>query len=130
MTAAEAKELMNGSMNYKGIWYRARLAWICGTINKKIEYYAEHGYNKTEIRKNKNFAEIYYPMLAKLYEKNGFLVCYDTYLEYYNSFYIIWDFSKIPDWWKEKYYNKFNYHTITEEERKLNESDCSSGGDR
>lgn len=126
MTAAEARELATGSLKYKGLWYKVRLAWLCGRINKEIEFAAEAGQSLTSIQNiHKKTAQRYFLMLAKLYEAEGFFICYTIELDYYNSFYIVWDLSRMQRWWINSVYKESDYYTPIKE-TDTNESNSTS----
>lgn len=122
MTAEEACELQQGSMNCKGFIFKTRLAWTCGIINKLIENEAERGKVETYINRNKSFANKYYPILAKLYEKQGFFIAYENRNTQRNTFRIVWNFDALQDYKKEQYINPqpwekhYDYHTKINEE--------------
>lgn len=119
MTANEARELTKGSMDRKGLIFKARLAWTCGILNKKIEEAAELG--KTEVTLHdisKRFAKQYFPILTQLYEDEGYFVCYTDSKSHSNIFVLSWaDFntlsrSKLYDWLHEgSYHYGYSYHT-------------------
>ena len=96
MTASEAKELMQGSTSHKGKWFKTRLAWFSGRINKKIENAAEAGKDHTTFSvKWEITARKYFPLLAQLYEDLGYYVAFS-----YNkqTFEIYWDLSRLSRW--------------------------------
>lgn len=96
MTASEAKELMQGSTSHKGKWFKTRLAWFSGRINKKIENAAEAGKDHTTFSvKWEITARKYFPLLAQLYEDLGYYVAFS-----YNkqTFKIYWNLSRLSRW--------------------------------
>ena len=110
ITADEARELMRGSMERKGIIFKIRLAWICGRLNQKIEHAAEmgegHYFYETE---NRNIAKMYFPLMAKFYEAEGYIVIYD---EYHKSLGIFWDWDKLSGWKQRDFLQDYDdYHT-------------------
>lgn len=116
MTANEARELTKGSMDRKGLIFKARLAWTCGILNKKIEEAAELG--KTEVTVSgvrSKFARRYFSILAQTYEDEGYFVCYANNTAISNTFTISWaDFSKLSynklrQWFIKSPYNDINY---------------------
>lgn len=122
MKAYEARELTKGSIKKKRIFFRARLAWLCGRLNYKIENNAELGQYKASLNKlNQRAAKLYYPLMAQYYERDGFFVCYQTEYYYYNEFTVFWDINSIP-----KHFNNYDYHTKENEY----ESNCTSSRDR
>lgn len=94
MTAEEALELKNGSIKRKGAWFKLRLAWACGKLNKDIEYSAEHGDAYCEYTASRSFAKQYYPVMAKIYEDRHFFIAYTTKC-LVNSFIVVWDFNSL-----------------------------------
>lgn len=119
MTAEEAKELSKGSMQRKGPFFKARLAWMCGRINQKIEKAAELGEYKIEIHAGKKFAKRYYPVICLLYEQRGFFVAYRTTdsSRTWNEMVISWedftDFTKISNYQLYVYLkgDRYEHHT-------------------
>ena len=128
MTAAKAKELMNGSSEYKGLWFKCRMSWLCGIINKKIENDAELGNNSTSIIVySDKVARRYFPLMAKYYEDLDFYVVY-SFSD--NRFRVIWDLSTYNEYTLNKLKTSSCYdHHIKMEETK-NESNCSPNRDR
>lgn len=121
MTADEARKLTKGSMDHKGFIFKARLAWTCGLLNKKIEEAAELG--ETEVTMSgvgRKFARRYFSILAQTYEDEGYFVCYADNTAISNAFTISWaDFSKLSwsklrQWFIKSPYNGINYTYHTE----------------
>lgn len=111
ITADEAKQLMTGSMERKGWFFKLRLYYFCGLLNVNIEYAAEHKKNDAAIRVSKNAAAQYYPLMARFYENLGYYVRYDLSYER-NLFVICWEPEKIPQDQKDMVWD---YHTTIEE---------------
>lgn len=98
MKAFEAMELTKGSIKRKGLIFKIKLAWLCGILNHKIENNAELGFSEAELEKiDKHNAKLYYPLMAKCYENDGYFVCYQNHYDYYNAFKVIWNKEKIPN---------------------------------
>lgn len=107
MKAYEAMELTNGSIREKKIFFQIRLSWLCGVLNSKIKSNAELGQVSASLDNvNKRTAKLYFPLMAKYYERDGYFVCYIDHYDYYNFFAVIWDKNKVPN----KLYN-YDYHT-------------------
>lgn len=123
MTAAEAKELMKGSPEYKGLWFKCRMNWFCGIINKKIENDAELGNSLTSITVySDKTARRYFPLMAKYYEDLDFYVVY-SFSD--NRFRVIWDLSNFSEYTLHQLKTDSYYdHHIKMEETK-NENNCS-----
>lgn len=78
MTADDAREIMTGSMQNKFVFYKAKLTFICGMLNKYIDSSARIGDSSAGIKsKGDVLAKKYYPLMAKLYEDRGFVVAYN-----------------------------------------------------
>lgn len=110
ITADEARELMHGSMERKGLIFRAVLAWICGRINVAIENAAESGYGHIcyEVIKGKTAIK-YFPLIAQLYEKDKYVVMYCIYRR---EMAIIWNWDQLSELNKRDYLKAFyDYHT-------------------
>ena len=109
MKAFEAMKLTKGSIKRKGLIFKIKLAWLCGILNNKIENNAELGFSEAELENiNKRNAKLYFPLMAKYYEDEGYFVCYKNSYEYYNTFKVIWNKKKIPN-------TIYNYNYYTEE---------------
>lgn len=93
MTAEEARELSHGSMKHKGFFFKLRLNWMCGIINKKIENAAELGKTYLNIWENTDTARKYFPLIAEMYSKLGYVVGYND-----GSMRITWDFKNYSVW--------------------------------
>lgn len=119
LTADEARILTKGSMDHKGLIFKARLAWTCGRINKQIEKAAELGETDVTICGiSKRFARQYFPILAQLYEDEGYFVCYTDSGSNSNIFTLSWaNFSTLPltkllcFLSEGSYYYIYSYHT-------------------
>lgn len=114
MTADEARELVNGSMKHKGLFFKLKLSWMCGMINQEIEKRAEKGGMEIEIDKNSADAKQYYPIIAKLYEKQGYFVAYNSRYGNFNKLLISWeDFTKLDNFTLHAYLesDRYQYHT-------------------
>lgn len=97
MKAQEAMELTKGSIKTKGILFKIKLAWLCGRLNYKIERDAELGQGTTKLENiSERTARLYFPLMAKLYEADDYLVCYDNRYYSINDFIVFWDKSKFP----------------------------------
>ena len=128
MNAEEAKKLMNGSMSHKGVWFKTRLNWFCGRLNKSIENAAEHGKQYTTLQlHSRATAKQYFPVMAHFYEDLGFYVAF-SYRN--NTFEVYWDLTNISDWKiKDLTCNSCYDHHIKLEEP-LNESNSAPSGNR
>jgi hypothetical protein len=127
MTASEAKELMQGSTNYKGKWFKTRLAWFCGRINKKIENAAEVGDHYTIFFvKLESTARKYFPLLAQFYEDLEYYVVFSYKRK---RFEIYWDLSKLNRYALEGLQSKYYDHPIKLEEQ-TNEDNSKTNGNR
>ena len=114
MTADEARELVNGSMKYKGLFFKLKLSWMCGRINQEIEKRAEKGGMEIEVTKNSADAKQYYPIIAQLYEKQGYFVAYNSRYDSFNKMLISWeDFTKLDLYTLQVYLesDRYQYHT-------------------
>ena len=120
ITAAEAKELMNGSMKRKRLLYKTRIAWFCGKINREIEIAAEEGDRVATYRMDENYSAKYLPLIAKFYEEQGYQVAYNTEKDVWNNvkteILICWDFENLHDFWQDKYF-KYQYYTEIHEKK-------------
>ena len=111
ITADEAKQLMAGSMDRKGWFFKLRLYYLCGVLNANIEYAAEHKMNVVHITLNENAARQYFPLMAQFYENLGYYIRYDI-GHGTNRFDVCWEPEKIPSHEKAM---GWDYHTNTEE---------------
>lgn len=109
MKASEARELTKGSIKRKQIFFRAKIAWLCGRLNSKIENNAELGQSDASLDNIKQrTAKLYFPLMAKYYEQDEYFVCYKIDY-YYSKFIVIWNMNKIPkDLYCYDYYTKEN----------------------
>lgn len=114
MKAYEARELTNGSIKKKRIFFKTKLTWLCGRLNHKIENNAELGQSAAGLENiSKHTAKLYFPLMAQYYERDGFFVCYQNEYSYCNSFIVIWNPDIIP-----KNFCIYDYHTKIEENKK------------
>ena len=128
MNAKEARELMNGSMNYKGPWFKIRLNWLCGRINKQIENAAEQGDWGTIFRiHSRATAQKYFPLMAQFYESLDYDVAY-SYSD--GEFEVYWDLSRLPEWRIHQLRTNSHYQHHIKWEEPANESNSTSSGDR
>lgn len=121
ITAEDARKLTEGSMKYKGLWFKIKLNWMCGRINKLIENTAERGDTSIEIQTSSDTAIKYFPLIAHLYENYGYIVAYHR----SGILQIRWD-DYIPT---SNYVYHWNYYTQQEEELE-NESTSKTSGNR
>lgn len=113
MKASEALELTHGSFKRKGPLFKARITYLCGKLNCIIEREAEYGETEAKLKDiGQHSAKIYFPLMAELYEENGFFVCYTTRYTYGNEFRVFWDKEKIPS------NLKYGYDYYTKENKK------------
>lgn len=77
ITAKDARELTKGSMKYKGLWFKTRLNWICGCINKSIENTADKGETFVDLTFSDNVMKKYCSIITQLYEKQGYIIGYN-----------------------------------------------------
>lgn len=126
MQAYLAQELSDGSIKNKGLWFKIRLCWFCGILNKKIEREAEHTSYTAEITvENESVAEQYFKVMARLYEKLGYIVYYNTEIRLYErkpyKFVVCWDLKKhlksLPSY-ESEFYRDYDYYTDCSETRK------------
>lgn len=120
MTAEEARELMNGSMNYKGIWYKIRLNWFCGCINRRIERAAELNQKYIKfIVSHEDTARQYFPVIARFYEELGYYVAFSY---HHGSLKIYWDLSDLSRYTIEElcHGEYYDYHIKLEEPKEDN----------
>ncbi len=128
MEAKEARELMKGSIKHKGLWFKARLNWFCGRINKQIEDAAERGesYIQFTVRSD-NTAKRYFSIITQFYEDLGYYVAFAY---HNNTLEIYWDLSDLSQYTIERLCtNSYYYHHIKLEESE-NESNCTSSRNR
>lgn len=113
MTAEEARSIMEGSMHKKPLPYRMRIAYLCGTLNKYINSCAMVGEGWTGVViGNVRSAQKYFPVMARLYESQGYVVSYNivTKGEKESDFTVYWDFTRCSS----EEVNEFNssqYHS-------------------
>ena len=111
MKALEAMELTKGSMKRKGLLFKVKITYLCGKLNCIIEHEAEYGQTEAKLKNiGKHSAKIYFPLMAELYEENGFFVYYSTCYTYDNEFRVFWDKDNIP--------RLYGYDYRTKEEKK------------
>lgn len=97
MTAEEARIIMGGSMQNKFLFYKSRLTFECGLINKAIDREARVGGWHVILGSTRAFAKKYYAHMAKLYEEKGFIVAYSINEGNADSpvFHVYWDIEKM-----------------------------------
>ena len=98
MTADDAREIMTGSMQNKFVFYKAKLTFICGMLNKYIDSSARLGDSCAGIKSKGNvLAKKYYPLMAKLYEDRGFVVAYNIASrdDEYSFFNVYWSMNNL-----------------------------------
>ena len=102
ITATEATGISHGAFSHLSLARRARLAWICGRINRLIQKAALNG--KTFIfipKEDYSFLSSacvkIYPILAYLYEELGYTVIYrNSFIDKENFIGICWDIKNTP----------------------------------
>lgn len=82
ITAEDARNVLNDSMNleHKSIWFKIRLWWTCGVLNRKIQHAASMGETSVTLydySQSSTFKSQYYQIIKKLYNQLGFYVGYD-----------------------------------------------------
>ena len=108
MNAQEAMELTKGSIKTKGILFKIRLAWLCGRLNYMIKRNAELGQGTTKLEDmGERTAHLYFPLMAKFYEADGYLVCYNNSYCGLNDFIVFWDKNKFP----KDAMDRYDYYT-------------------
>ena len=98
MTAEEARIIMSGSMQNKFVFYKSRLTFECGLINKAIDREARVGGWHVILGSTRAFAKKYFAHMAKLYEDKGFIVAYSLNLDSKvdsPEFHVYWDIAKM-----------------------------------
>ena len=111
MNAKEACELMHGSMKKKGLFFKVKLAWMCGRINKMIEKEAELGEKYLVVSGVKQeTAKQCFPLLAQMYENLGFFVAYVSRYVTSNELVIIWDFDGLKERAKLEFTNRLKHY--------------------
>lgn len=104
ITAQEAKELTDGSMKRKGLFFKLRLYFMCGLVNSQIENKAELGLTEARIENDETVARQYYPLMASFYENLGYYVRFDYTHTYNNKFVVCWDISELSGYEKYREY--------------------------
>ena len=79
ITADDARNILNDSMNleHKSIWFKIRLWWICGVLNRQIQHAASTGETSVilyDYRQSLTFQIQYFPFIKKFYNQLGFYV--------------------------------------------------------
>ena len=116
MTADEAKTLMSGTMEKKGLLFRTRIAWVCGMLNKTIENAVERGKGEIRFYSSKNFSEKYYPLLAQIYNDLGYSVFYNVghYNKSDNEMLISWNLDSLPFKLLANFLDHYQYWLVPE----------------
>lgn len=79
ITAENARGLLNDSTNleHKSIWFKIRLWWTCGVLNRQIQHAASTGETSVTLydyRQSLTFQSQYFPFIKKFYNQLGFYV--------------------------------------------------------
>jgi len=88
-------ELTENTMK-KGKFFKIKLAWLCGKLNYLIEHNAKLGRGYAKIDNiTKRVSKVYFPLMAKFYEADGYIVYYKTCSDYFNHFTVYWNKNDI-----------------------------------
>ena len=82
ITAEDARNILNDSMNleHRSIWFKIRLWWTCGVLNRQIQHAASTGETYVTLcdyDQSSTFKRHYYPIIKKFYNHLGFYVGFD-----------------------------------------------------
>lgn len=120
LTKDEARELTNGSLEHKGLWFKLRLCMMYAKIDRWIERGAELGESTITFEIDDIPAKKYFPVMKMYYENLGFFVAYRT-GNNRSRFVVSWDYDKLPE--RDKLLLQQDYHYRTFDDPDVRESE-------
>ena len=122
LTKDEARELVKGSLEHKGPWFKFRLCMLYALIDKKVENAAESGkaflvYDMDDIPAKK-----YFQVMRMYYENLGFFVAYRT-GNNRSKFVVSWDYDRFSESDKREIRFGYQYRTFDDPDVRVPEEE-------